>query len=159
MVSVEVRVNALYFAGIISIYVRECVYYQRSSISVATFKCSILLYVSVFALSAGFEFPIDFIPIVRRIFRTYFAILAHIYHHHFHDIRALDLHDGLNSLFLHFVYFVQEFSLVETKEMQCVEELIQKLIHLDQEMARHPSTDDFLETAKTIAQQQHHETD
>ena len=99
-------------------------------------------------LSTGFEFPIDFIPIVRRIFRTYFAILAHIYHHHFHDIRALDLHDGLNSLFLHFVYFVQEFSLVEAKEMQCVEELIHKLIQLDQDMAKHPSADEFVDTIK-----------
>jgi MOB kinase activator 1 len=98
---------------------------------------------SLFPTKFGYEFPVDFIPIVRRIFRTYFAILAHIYHHHFHDIRALDLHDGLNSLFLHFVYFVQEFSLVEAKEMQCVDELIQKLIQLDQDMAKHPSTDEF----------------
>ena len=94
----------------------------------------------------GYEFPIDFIHIVRRIFRTYFAILAHIYHHHFHDIRALDLHDGLNSLFLHFVYFVQEFALIEPKEMQCVDELVHKLTQLDQDMAKHPSADEFLET-------------
>ena len=91
---------------------------------------------------------------MRKIFRTYFAILAHIYHHHFHDIRALDLHDGLNSLFLHFVYFVQEFSLIEAKEMQCLEELIQKLIQLDEDMARHPSGDEFLDVTKTNQQQQ-----
>ena len=101
---------------------------------------------------------------VRRIFRTYFAILAHIYHHHFHDIRALDLHDGLNSLFLHFVYFVQEFSLIEAKEMQCVEELIQKLMQLDQDMAKHPTNEEFLDAAKTAnphqqLQKEHHDHD
>lgn len=100
---------------------------------------------------------------VRRIFRTYFAILAHIYHHHFHDIRALDLHDGLNSLFLHFVYFVQEFSLIDAKEMQCVGELIQKLMQLDQDMAKRPSNEEFID-AKTAKpqqqlQQEHHDSD
>lgn len=108
----------------------------------------------VLSLLLGYEFPVDFIPMVRRIFRTYFAILAHIYHHHFYDIRALDLHDGLNSLFLHFVYFVQEFSLVEAKEMQCVEDLIQKLMQLDQDMAKRPSTDDFVDAGKSCNQQQ-----
>lgn len=108
---------------------------------------------SLFPTKFGFEFPVDFIPMVRRIFRTYFAILAHIYHHHFHDIRALDLHDGLNSLFLHFVYFVQEFSLVEAKEMQCLEDLIQKLIQLDQDMAKRPNADDFIDAGKISNQQ------
>ena len=91
---------------------------------------------------------------MKRIFRTYFAILAHIYHHHFHDIRALDLHDGLNSLFLHFVYFVQEFSLVDAKEMQCVEDLIQKLVQLDQDMATQPSPEDYSEVPKASNQPQ-----
>jgi MOB kinase activator 1 len=109
---------------------------------------------SLFPTKFGYEFPVDFIAIVRRIFRTYFAILAHIYHHHFHDVRALDLHDGLNTLFLHFVYFVQEFSLVDAKEMQCVDELVQKLMQLDQDMAKHPSADDYLDAAKVSSEQQ-----
>lgn len=113
-------------------------------------------YITAFILSflSGYEFPVDFIPIVRKIFRTYFAILAHIYHHHFHDIRALDLHDGLNSLFLHFVYFVQEFSLIDAKEMQCVDELIQKLIQLDKDMAKCPSTEEFMDAGNDSDQQQ-----
>ena len=103
---------------------------------------------------SGYEFPVDFIPIVKRIFRIYFAILAHIYHHHFHDIRALDLHDGLNSLFLHFVYFVQEFSLVDAKEMQCVEDLIQKLVQLDHDMAIQPSAEEFCDASKAATEPQ-----
>ena len=85
----------------------------------------------------------EFVQIVRKIFRTYFAILAHIYYHHFHEIQRLGLHDGLNSLFLHFIYFVQEFSLLEPKEMQCMEELTIKLIQLDHDLAKRPMSDEF----------------
>lgn len=130
--------------------------YQLSTESLLAEEWRISIHVHISLVSLlflGYEFPVDFIPMVRRIFRTYFAILAHIYHHHFHDIRALDLHDGLNSLFLHFVYFVQEFSLVEAKEMQCLEDLIQKLIQLDQDMAKCPNADDFIDAGKVSSQQ------
>lgn len=65
------------------------------------------------------------------MFRTYFAILAHIYYHHFYSMQRLSLHEGLNTLFLHLMYFVQEFSLLEPKEYQCMDELIVKLMELD----------------------------
>lgn len=97
----------------------------------------------IFPTKFGYAFPPEFVQVVRKIFRTYFAILAHIYYHHFHEIQRLGLHDGLNSLFLHFIYFVQEFSLLEPKEMQCMEELTIKLIQLDHDLAKRPMSDDF----------------
>ena len=93
--------------------------------------------------SVGFEFPVEFVAIVRKIFRTYFAILAHIYYHHFHEVQRLGLHDGLNTLLLHFIYFVQEFSLIEPKELQCMDELIVKLMQLDCDLAKRPTSDEF----------------
>ena len=89
----------------------------------------------------GFEFPSDFISVVKKLFRTYFAILAHIYYHHFDSMLRLSLHEGLNTLFLHLMYFVQEFSLLEPKDYQCMDELIVKLIEIDREYAKNPPVD------------------
>lgn len=86
----------------------------------------------------GFEFPPEFVTVVKKIFRTYFAILAHIYYHHFKSMLRLSLHEGLNTLLLHLVYFVQEFSLMEPRELQCMDELITKLLEIDREYARNP---------------------
>lgn len=98
----------------------------------------------IFPTKFGFEFPVDFVSIVRKIFRTYFAILAHIYHHHFHETHRLDLHDGLNTLFLHFMVFVLEFSLLEPKEYSCMEELFIKLQAIAADAAKHPQSEDDL---------------
>ena len=97
---------------------------------------------SLFAC-AGFEFPPDFTNIVKKTFRTYFAIIAHIYYHHFNVIKSLGLNDGLNTLFLHLMYFVQEFKLLESKEWNCLEELWKVLIEVEKDLARNPPTEDF----------------
>lgn len=98
---------------------------------------------SIFPTKFGYDFPVEFITIVRKIFRTYFAILAHIYYHHFSSMHRLGLHDGLNTLLLHFIYFINEFSLMEPKEYQCLEELISKLMQVEQELAKNPPIDEL----------------
>ncbi len=50
----------------------------------------------------------------------------------------LSLHEGLNTLLLHLVYFVQEFTLLEQRELQCMDELITKLFEIDKEYAKNP---------------------
>ena len=102
---------------------------------------SILLFLS--RSHAGYDFPVEFVSIVRKIFRTYFAILAHIYYHHFSSMHRLGLHDGLNTLLLHFIYFVNEFSLMEPKEYQCLDELISKLMQIEQELAKNPPIEEL----------------
>ena len=97
----------------------------------------------------------EFVSIVRKIFRTFFAILAHIYYHHYHEVLRLALHDGLNTLFLHFMYFVQEFSLLEQREYSCMEELITKLTQLDQDWAKRPLSDEFSGSLVTSAVSSH----
>ena len=81
--------------------------------------------------NTGYEFPFDFVQIIRRIFRQYFMILAHIYFHHFLDFRRLQLHDGLNTLFLHLVYFVEEFSLIDHKDISLLDDLTDRLKKLE----------------------------
>jgi MOB kinase activator 1 len=56
----------------------------------------------------------------KRLFRVY----AHIYHHHFMHISALEAEPHLNTSFKHFIYFVDEFKLIEEKELSPLAELI-----------------------------------
>ncbi len=103
----------------------------------------LLFVVLLFCFLLGFDFPADFITIVKKTFRTYFAIIAHIYYHHYTVIKTLGLNDGLNTLFLHFMYFVQEFKLVEPKEWNCLEELYKVLVEVEKDVAKRPPVEDF----------------
>ena len=88
------------------------------------------------------EFPQDLFQIIKKIYRYYFHILAHLYHNHFHEYLNLGVHDCLNTLFLHFVYFVQEFQLLESRELSPLEDFIQKLISVDKDLQKHPPKED-----------------
>ena len=87
-------------------------------------------------LHTGYDFPDDCEQIVKRIFKVYFSILAHIYLHHYQDMLQLRAHDILNSLFLHFVYFNQEFHILEHKDLAILEDLMIKLIQKDTEQTQ-----------------------
>jgi hypothetical protein len=95
----------------------------------------------LFPTKFGYEFPFDFVTIVRKIFRQFFMIFAHIYYHHYLEFKRLQLNDGLNTLFLHFIYFVTEFSLVDPKELSIMEELIERLKSHEQALAQQPRTE------------------
>lgn len=100
----------------------------------------------IFPTKFGLEFPYDFVQIVRKIFRQYFIIFAHIYFHHFLEFKRLQLHDGLNTLFLHFTYFVTEFSLVDPKELSILEDLVERLRLNELALAQRPRSDDYTES-------------
>ena len=112
----------------------------------AYFNPFVLVYLSFFpslllCVSLGYEFPFDFVQTVRKIFRQYFIILAHIYFHHHSQFKRLQLHDGLNTLFLHFIYFVTEFSLIDPKELSILDDLIERLKTQEQALAKQPLND------------------
>ena len=52
---------------------------------------------------------------------------AHIYHQHFREVVSLGEEAHLNTSFKHFIYFVQEFELIEKKELAPLQELIDRL--------------------------------
>jgi len=60
------------------------------------------------------------------IFKRLFRVYAHMYHSHFSHILNLGLEYHLNTCFKHFTYFVDEFKLVEDKELAPLAELIQQ---------------------------------
>lgn len=85
--------------------------------------CNILSFV------LGVTFPKNFLTIAKTILKRLFRVYAHVYHAHFRDIINLNEEPHLNTSFKHFIYFVQEFSLIEKRELAPLQELIDKLMH------------------------------
>ena len=88
---------------------------------------------NLFPSEFGQPFPKNFATIVKMIFRRLFRVYAHIYHSHFQDILKLDEEAHLNTSFKHFYYFVNEYSLVDKREMMPLGPLIERIIRRDQE--------------------------
>jgi hypothetical protein len=83
---------------------------------------------TLFPTKAGKEFPKEFSQLVRRIFGQLFRLFAHIYHHHYDKILSLYEEPHLNSLFAHFYSFAKEFDLLDKKEIQPLQELIDNMM-------------------------------
>ncbi|KNC55854.1 uncharacterized protein AMSG_11298 [Thecamonas trahens ATCC 50062] len=77
---------------------------------------------------ASNAFPPNFKSVVKKIFSRLFRVYGHIYHTHLQHIIALDQELHLNSVFLHLIFFIQEFKLVEKKELEPLNEVIDRLV-------------------------------
>lgn len=86
---------------------------------------------NVLLLLPGVPFPKNFLSIAKTILKRLFRVYAHIYHQHFSEIVQLGEEAHLNTSFKHFIFFVQEFSLVERRELAPLQELIDKLSSKD----------------------------
>jgi len=82
---------------------------------------------TVFPSRVDVPFPRNFQSVVKQIFKRLFRVYAHIYYSHFHQIVSLGEEAHLNTCFKHFYYFIQEFDLVEKKEMAPLQDLIDSL--------------------------------
>eukprot|EP00890_Picochlorum_soloecismus_P006369 jgi/Picsp_1/6733/NSC_04074-R1_cytokinesis-related protein len=85
---------------------------------------------SLFPRGLGGRFPRDFVSVVKNILKRLFRVYAHIYHSHFKQILALEMEPHLNTCFRHFILFVQEFDLVDNKELTPMHELIEKIVYV-----------------------------
>ncbi|KAG7672421.1 hypothetical protein Ndes2526B_g09064 [Nannochloris sp. 'desiccata'] len=83
---------------------------------------------SLFPRGLGGAFPRDFLAVVKTILKRLFRVYAHMYHSHFRQIVALELEPHLNTCFRHFILFVQEFGLVDDKELTPMKELIERIV-------------------------------
>lgn len=78
---------------------------------------------SVFPNKIGVPFPRNFRDTVRTIVRRLFRVYAHIYSNHFDQICALGIEAHLNTSYRHFFLFINEFDLVDKKELAPLDEL------------------------------------
>ena len=65
---------------------------------------------------------------VSTIFRRMFRVFGHVYYHHFPQIIEIGQEAYLNSSFKYFFYLVQEFALIDLKDMISLKDLIEILI-------------------------------
>ncbi|NXS13074.1 MOB1A kinase, partial [Neodrepanis coruscans] len=75
----------------------------------------------------GVPFPKNFMSVAKTILKRLFRVYAHIYHQHFDSVMRLQEEAHLNTSFKHFIFFVQEFNLIDRRELAPLQELIEKL--------------------------------
>lgn len=85
----------------------------------------------IFPLQATTAFPKNFTSVIKTIFKRLFRVYAHIYHAHFPKVVGLGAEAHLNTCFKHFIYFVQEWSLIDSKELKPMEQLITEMMSKD----------------------------
>ncbi|XP_017486090.1 PREDICTED: MOB kinase activator 1B-like [Rhagoletis zephyria] len=94
---------------------------------------------TIFPSKIGVPFPKNFNSIAKTIFKRLFRVYAHIYHQHFRQVVDLGEEAHLNTSFKHFIFFVQEFNLIDKRELAPLNELIEKLTGGHQPMSSHSS--------------------
>lgn len=96
---------------------------------------------SIFPQDVNGSFPKDFTERVKTIFKRLFRVYAHIYHHHIDSIRQIDAERHVNTCFKHFIYFVREFDLIESKEMTPLQDLINEFVAKDEQRQQEQKQD------------------
>lgn len=87
----------------------------------------------LFPSRVGVPFPENFESVAKTIVRRLFRVYAHIYHHHFAEVVRMGEEAHLNTSFKHFIFFVQEFGLIDRRELVPLQELIEKLTSKDRD--------------------------
>ncbi|KAF4802787.1 MOB kinase activator 1B [Turdus rufiventris] len=86
---------------------------------------------TLFPSKIGVPFPKNFMSVAKTILKRLFRVYAHIYHQHFDPVIQLQEEAHLNTSFKHFIFFVQEFNLIDRRELAPLQELIEKLTSKD----------------------------
>lgn len=87
---------------------------------------------TLFPSKIGVPFPRNFLSVAKTILKRLFRVYAHVYHQHRDDVRRLDEEAHLNTSFKHFIYFIEEFNLIDKKELTPLQDLIDILNAKDQ---------------------------
>jgi len=82
---------------------------------------------AIFPSRVDTPFPKDFKEVVKNIFKRLFRVYAHIYYSHFPKICTLGAEAHLNTCFKHFYFFIEEFQLVDKRELTPLKDLIATL--------------------------------
>lgn len=69
-------------------------------------------------------FPSSFFETSQKIFRQMVRVYAHLYWNHFEDVYHLGLERSMNSCFSHFVLTATELNLLERKDLEPMQALV-----------------------------------
>ncbi|KAJ3636379.1 hypothetical protein Zmor_004349 [Zophobas morio] len=85
---------------------------------------------TLFPTKHGNPFPKDFIAICKKIYRLLFTAFTHVYLNHFEEVAALKLVAHLNTIFAHFIHFVDAYSLLDSKDYTTLDSYRCKILNL-----------------------------
>lgn len=83
----------------------------------------------LFPTHVGTPFPKNFLQVVRKILSRLFRVFVHVYIHHFDRIAQMGSEAHVNTCYKHFYYFVKEFGLIDTKELEPLKEMTARMCH------------------------------
>ncbi|EFO93796.1 hypothetical protein CRE_12507 [Caenorhabditis remanei] len=98
---------------------------------------------SIFPSSTNVSFPKDFRQICKKILTRLFRVFVHVYIHHFDRIRELGAEPHANTLYKHFYFFVTEYGMVSTKELEALKDMTERLLEPSNRRAPIPSANAF----------------
>eukprot|EP01080_Neovahlkampfia_damariscottae_P005499 gene5499-9316_t len=75
------------------------------------------------------NFPEKFPLIIKKIFKRLFRVYAHLYYYHYSECIKLKIDKHLNTVFKHFMLFVNEHELISSKELKVLRNVINEIIH------------------------------
>ncbi|KAI3635609.1 hypothetical protein MIR68_006247 [Amoeboaphelidium protococcarum] len=78
----------------------------------------------IFPVHVDQPFGPRFLPTVKNIFKRLLRVYSHIYYTHFKALESIGAEKYLNASFRHFIYFAEEYALVEEKEKKPLAMLI-----------------------------------
>jgi len=82
---------------------------------------------AIFPVDEGARFPRSFQSVVRNIYKRLFRLYAHLYCTHSEKVRSIGANAHLNTCFKHFMYFSEEFGLIDDSDKQPLARLILKM--------------------------------
>ncbi|XP_044514549.1 MOB kinase activator 3A [Gracilinanus agilis] len=83
----------------------------------------------IFPTNVGTPFPKTFLQVVKKILSRLFRVFVHVYIHHFDRITQMGSEAHVNTCYKHFYYFVKEFNLIDTKELEPLKEMTSRMCH------------------------------
>lgn len=84
---------------------------------------------NIFPVKVGVPFPKNYMPVCKKILTRLFRVFVHVYIHHFDKLVALDAEAHVNTCYKHYYYFVNEYNLVDKKELEPLKEMTNKICH------------------------------
>ncbi|WKY06808.1 hypothetical protein Q1695_006747 [Nippostrongylus brasiliensis] len=87
---------------------------------------------SIFPTSTTVPFPRDFRQICKKILTRLFRVFVHVYIHHFDRLVSIGAEPHVNTLYKHFYYFVTEYNMVSSKELDALKEMTDRLLENSQ---------------------------
>lgn len=82
---------------------------------------------ALFPCSANLPFPKNFISHCSKILARLHRVFVHVYIHHFQNVVTIAAEAHVNTCYKHFYYFVTEFDLVSTKELEPLIEMAHRV--------------------------------